>query len=414
MKPAMPVADRRFDRVVVLVIDGLGIGAMPDVPLVRPNDIGANTLAHVVHAVGTLSLPHLERLGLGTVAHGCGLRAEAHPIGVHGVCALGYKGADTYLGHQVLMGSPVPDVPEELFEEVVQDVAAALRAAGHQVEPAGAGLSALVVDGTMVVGDNLESDPLQTYHCVGSLEDQTYAEILAVGEILRSVARVRRVVVMGGGGFRAADVRRCTEKRPTGQCGVNNVRLGLYTSQYVVRHLTSGTRPEVQVPTILLKAGFDVALIGKVADVVRCEGAHKEPHVPTGAVLDATYAALAGMKCGLIAVNLQETDLAGHDQSAERYAQCLRLADSGIGRMMAMCGPRDLLVITGDHGNDPTIGHDKHTREFTPLLVWSPPIVPRAIFMRDSLADIAATISEIFGVDAPEIGKSFLDEIQLH
>ena len=82
--------------------------------------------------------------------------------------------------------------------------------------------------------------------------------------------------------------------------------------------------------------------------------------------------------------------------------------------MMAMCGPRDLLVITGDHGNDPTIGHDKHTREFTPLLVWSPPIVPRAIFMRESLADIAATISEIFGVDAPEIGKSFLDEIQLH
>ena len=312
MKPAMPVPDRRFDRVVVLVIDGLGIGAMPDVPLVRPNDIGANTLAHVVHAVGTLSLPHLERLGLG---------AESHPIGVHGVCALGYKGADTYLGHQVLMGSPVPDVPEELFEEVAQDVAAALRAAGHQVEPAGAGLSALVVDGTMVVGDNLESDPLQTYHCVGSLEDQTYAEILAVGEILRSVARVRRVVVMGGGGFRAADVRRCTEKRPTGQCGV-------------VRHLTSGTRPEVQVPTILLKAGFDVALIDKVADVVRCEGAHKEPHVPTGAVLDATYAALAGMKSGLIAVNLQETDLAGHDQSAERYAQCLRLADSGIGRMM--------------------------------------------------------------------------------
>ncbi|MEO7938672.1 MAG: phosphopentomutase, partial [Burkholderiaceae bacterium] len=273
-----------FDRVVVLVIDGLGIGAMPDVHLVRPNDVGAHTLAHVIEAAGHLSLPHLEQLGLGTVAPDSGLRIEPQPLAVHGICALGYKGADTYLGHQVLMGSPVADVPEELFEEVADQVAAALRAAGHTVEPVTPGQAALLVDGKMVVGDNLESDPRQTYHCVGSLDDQPFDEILAVGEILRAIARVRRVVVMGGHGFHAEDVSRCTEKRSTDQCGVNNVRLGLYTSQYVVRHLTSGTRSEVQVPTILIKAGFEVELIGKVADVITCEGAYKEPLVPTPAV----------------------------------------------------------------------------------------------------------------------------------
>jgi len=409
----MTEAKARFDRVIVLVLDGLGIGAMPDVPLVRPNDIGADTLRHVVEASGTLSLPNLEMLGLGTIAPHSGLRIEASPIGVHGVNSLGYKGADTYLGHTVLMGSPVPNVPEELFEAVREKVRTALVSAGHCVEDAKPGQAALLIDGTMVVGDNLESDPLQTYHCVGSTDDQPYDKIVAVAEILRIVARVRRVVAMGGNGFCGTDIRRCVELRPTGQSGVNNVALGLYTSKYIVRHLTAGTRPEVQIPTILKKAGFEVELIGKVADVILCEGAHKEPHVPTASVLEATYASMARVRRGLIAINIQETDLAGHDQNAANYARYLRQADEGIGRIMAMMGPRDLLAITGDHGNDPTIGHDKHTREFTPLLVWSPNIRPRAIFMRESLADIAATVSENFGVTAPEIGKSFLDEITL-
>lgn len=409
----MSAVQPQFDRVIILVLDALGLGAMPDVHLVRPNDVGSNTLRHVVEAVGGLSLPNLERLGLGTIAPQSGLRIDTHPIAVHSVCSLGYKGADTYLGHQVIMGSRVPDMPEELFEAVRDDVAAALRRHGHHVAPAGDGLAALFVDGRMICGDNLESDPYQTYHCVGSIEDQSYDEIVAVGEILRSVARVRRVVAMGGYGFKAADIRRCTEHRPTGQCGVNNVALGLYTSNYVVRHLTSGTNPNVQVPTILKKAGFEVELIGKVADVITCEGAHKEPHVLTQPVLDATYASLARVRRGLVAINIQETDLAGHDESAERYASCLRLSDQGIGRIMGMLGPRDLLIVTGDHGNDPTIGHDKHTREFTPLLVWTPNIKPRGIFMRESLADIAATVADIFDVDAPEIGTSFRDEIEL-
>ena len=400
-----------FDRVIVLVLDGLGVGAMPDVPLVRPNDIGADTLRHVIETAGPLSLPNLEKLGLGSIAPLSGLRIEASPVGIHGINALGYKGADTYLGHTVMMGSPVPDTAEELFIEVRDKVANDLRAAGHSVEAAKRDQSALLVDGTMVVGDNLESDPLQTYHCVGSTDDQPFEKILAVAQILRNAARVRRIVAMGGGGFRATDVRRCVELRPTGQSGVNNVALGLYTSNYMVRHLTKGDRPDVQIPTILKKAGFEVELLGKVADVIICVGAHKEPHVPTKSVLEATYASLARVKRGLIAINIQETDLAGHDQNAARYAGYLRQADEGIGRIMGMMGPRDLLVITGDHGNDPTIGHDKHTREFTPLLVWSPRIKPRPIFMRESLADIAATTSEIFGVSAPAIGKSFLDEI---
>lgn len=236
--------------------------------------------------------------------------------------------------------------------------------------------------------------------------------IVEVATILRSVARVRRIVAMGGSGFRAADVFRCTELRPTGQCGVNNFALGLYTSKYVVRHLTQGTRPDVQVTTLMRKVGWPVSLIGKVADVVVCEGAEKAPHVPTPDVIDATLEALDRVPRGLIAINVQETDLAGHDQDATRYAACLRTTDEGIGRMITKVSAKDLLIITGDHGNDPTIGHDKHTREFTPLLVCSPAVAGRPIRRRESLADIAMTIAENFGVERPEIGRSFLHELE--
>ena len=402
----------QISRVIVLVIDGLGVGAMPDVAEVRPRDVGADTLGHVVKAAGGLSLPNLERMGLGTIAPASGLRVERQPIAAHGICALGYQGADTYLGHQVLMGSRVADVPEELFEAVRDDVASALQRAGHRVEAAGADVSALWVDGAMIVGDNLESDPLQTYHTVGSMEDLPYEKILEVAEILRSVARVRRIVAMGGRGFRSADVLRCTERRPTGQCGVNNVALGLYTKKYVVRHLTQGTRPDVQVTTLLHQAGWPVHLIGKVADVIVCEGAEKAPHVPTPDVLTATYEVLDRVDRGLIAINVQETDLAGHDQDAARYAECLRMTDEGVGRILGKLTRDDLFIITGDHGNDPTIGHDKHTREFTPLLVRGDRIVPNSLAPRESLADIAATIAEIFGTARPEIGKSFLRDVQ--
>lgn len=195
---------------------------------------------------------------------------------------------------------------------------------------------------------------------------------------------------------------------------MNNVALGLYTSNYIVRHFTRGTRPDVQIPTIMRKAGYPVELIGKVADVITCEGARKSPHVPTPLVLNEVYDALGQVKRGLIAVNIQETDLAGHDESAQRYADCLRLSDDGIGKIMRMLGPKDVLMVTGDHGNDPTIGHDKHTREFTPCLVWGQSVQPIGLYMRDSLADFAATIAEIFAVDRPEIGKSFWSAISVN
>ena len=89
------------------------------------------------------------------------------------------------------------------------------------------------------------------------------------------------------------------------------------------------------------------------------------------------------------------------------------MTDVGVGRILDKLTPSDLFMITGDHGNDPTIGHDKHTREYTPLLVRGDLVAPHALARRESLADIAATIAEIFAIDRPEIGASFLRELQI-
>src|SRR3990172_5150897 len=128
-------AGLRGRRAILLVIDGLGRGEMPGDPLPRAQDRGADTLGNVVRAVGGLRLPNLERMGLGTLAPASGLRVEPRPMAVHGTCRLGYEGADTFLGHQVLMGSRIPRVPEELFEVVAAGAAAALRRPVHPVQP---------------------------------------------------------------------------------------------------------------------------------------------------------------------------------------------------------------------------------------------------------------------------------------
>ncbi len=155
------------------------------------------------------------------------------------------------------------------------------------------------------------------------------------------------------------------------------------------------------------KAGWPVELIGKVADVIICEAAAKAPHVPTQQALEATYQALDRVTHGFIAINVQETDLAGHDQNAKRYADCLRLTDQGVGNILARLRPNDMFIVTGDHGNDPTIGHDKHTREFTPLPVYGEHVPARPLSQRDSLADIAATVAEIFQVGPRRSGEAF-------
>jgi phosphopentomutase len=114
---------------------------------------------------------------------------------------------------------------------------------------------------------------------------------------------------------------------------------------------------------------------------------------------------------GLIVANVQETDLSGHEQNPRRYADVLELVDRMLPELLDQLGDDDVLLITGDHGNDPTIGHAQHTREYTPVLVVGPAVRPVDIGLRESLADIGATAADLLGVLPIRSGRSFAHEV---
>ena len=159
-------------------------------------------------------------------------------------------------------------------------------------------------------------------------------------------------------------------------------------------------------------AGIPVSLFGKVADVVQNDNGKSVSCVPTAEVLDLTIEELKNMDYGFICTNVQETDLAGHSQDSNWYRQLLEISDEKIEKMLPMLGEEDILLVMADHGNDPNIGHNKHTRENVPLLVYRKGVTGVNLGLRKSLSDVGATVCDFFGVKAPQNGQSFLEMLK--
>ena len=395
-------------RVVVLVLDGLGLGAMPDAP---PEDRGSNTLRHVDAAAGGLRLPTLESLGLGNLTDAAGVAAVDEPRAALGRCALRHPGADTFMGHQELMGGSLDNVQLRLLSEVQSQVERALREDGRAVEPLMPDRSPLLVDGCVLVADNIEARPRLNINVTASLDDVSFEELTRIGEIVRNVTPVPRVIVVGGRGYDIDAIRAHVKERTPGQIGVDTPELGVYDEHYQVRHLGLDFAAAEQAPSRALAAGHEVVLLGKAADVVHCEGAVKDNLVPSEGVMRKTIQHFAAMGHGLVVANVQETDLSGHEQDPQRYAAVLELVDRMLPELLDQLGDGDVLLITGDHGNDPTIGHAQHTREYTPVLAVGPAVRPADIGLRESLADVGATAADLLGVLPIRSGRSFAQEV---
>lgn len=398
-------------RAVVLVLDGFGMGAMADVPEVQPRDLGAHTLKALVPE--GLEIPNLLRLGLGAIAPEAGLPANpGEPLAAWGRANLAHWGADTYAGHNEIQGNRPQRPVIALFSEVAEQVRQVLEGAGHQVTEAVPGGSALLVDGQILVGDNLETDPGRIYNVTGPLDHVAYEQIYTVGKLVRSVVKTSRVIALGGVGITVADILAATRVTEAGQTGVDTPALDIYNEHYRVRHLGYGVDPQGQTPTLVAQAGLPVALVGKMADVIDCaEAQFRDPVVDTDEVLRLTIEQFQAMAetGGYVAATVQETDLAGHEQDAPKYAGVLARADRGLGRLLECLEPGDLLIVLADHGNDPKIGHSLHTREQVPLLAYGPGLKAAHLGERQTLADVAATVADHLGTPAPEFGHSFLD-----
>lgn len=399
----------RVRRVLLLVLDGFGVGAMDDVAEVRPQDAGSNTLLSLAKSLGEMRLPTLEALGLGNVLEVPGIRARgAEALAAWGTCALRHAGADTYAGHQEIAGSAPGQPVAQTMAELAVLLEERLRAAGHRVERIGPRQTTLLVDGEMVVADNLEGEAAQNINVTSALERVTFEQVCKAAELVRGAVQVGRVIAVTGRGFGGLPRILANLEERGGLVGVNTPALGIYNDQYQVRHLVLGANRAGQSPTIVREAGLPVSLIGKAADVIVCDGALLLPAVDTSQVLDYVEQQLEAQTEGLIFANVQETDLAGHEQDAGRYASVLTLVDQRLPQILARLEPEDLLILCADHGNDPLVG-TKHTREYTPLLAWYPGIRPVELGRRETLADLGATVTRAFGLGPTEAGTSFFD-----
>ncbi|WP_028268146.1 phosphopentomutase [Arthrobacter sp. MA-N2] len=395
-------------RVVILVLDGFGVGALPDSEGQQPN---FNTLRSIDETAGDLQLPILESLGLGNLTPLSKIAPAPVAKGAYGRCSPIHPGADTYLGHQELMGGGLDRIESRLLSELKVPVTEALVNAGYEVDALERDSPALVVDGCVLVADNIEAASGLNINVTGSLDDKSFDELTSIGQIVRAVTPVGRIIVVASRGFGIDEIRAHVKEKSPGQVGVDSPELGVYNEHYQVRHLGIEFDVNEQLPTRALNAGHEVVLLGKAADVVRCDGAVRDNVVDTSAVMAGVCSALASMKSGLVVANIQETDLAGHEQDAQRYAEVLERVDRHLALLLDLLGDEDVLFITADHGNDPSVGSSRHTREFVPLLVAGSRVQSVDLGTRRTSADIGATAATLLGVAPLGSGTSFEEEI---
>ncbi|MBQ6478562.1 MAG: phosphopentomutase [Erysipelotrichaceae bacterium] len=400
-------------RFVVIVLDGFGMGATADAAVKRPGDEKACTIGSILEDYPDLYLPNLEKLGLMNAYGKESKRMKFRKDANYGKAELMHFGADTFMGHQEIMGTRPKDPEIVPFQQKVDIVAKHLKENGHKVKIVEReGLRYVVCDDYVTVADNLEADLGMCYNVTAPLDYMPFDKEVEIARKVREVVTVGRVIVFGGTGNTMDDLYAAEEIKEGKYIGIASAKSKSYDQGYQCLHLGYGVDPKVQAPTILTKEGIPCVLIGKVADIVHNEHGLSISCVPTEECLKHTIDQMQKMDAGFICTNVQETDLAGHSQSTTRYKEILEIADAGLSDILNELQDDDVLVIMADHGNDPKIGHSKHTRENVPLLIRYRDRKGIRIGLRKTLSDVGASVCDYFHVDAPQNGESFLPLIK--
>ena len=296
-------------RAIVLILDSLGVGYMEDVVMVRPQDVGANTFLHILEQARQMKIPNFERLGIGKILKHPGLATHSSAAS-YGTLKLEHDGADSYAGHQEIMGTKPKKPLTEPFMNHMEKVKTALKSKGYKAEVPEPEKPYLLVDGRVVVADNIETDYGLIYNVTASLDVISFEEVLKIAGIVRAEVKVNRVVALGGEGITTQHILNCIEMRKDGLVGVNSPKSRVYKKGYQCRHIGYGTDPDKQISSILSKAGKEVCLIGKMQDLIQCEGGRGIPAVNTELVMRKLLDSMDKVTEGLIAATVQETDLA--------------------------------------------------------------------------------------------------------
>src|SRR5262252_3514394 len=383
-----------FNRMVLIVLDGAGIGAMPDAP--AWGDAGSDTFGHICES-RQLRLPNLQRLGLGNIRPLAGVPAVANPRGGYGKCALKSNGKDTTTGHWEMAGiileRAFPTYPHGFPETLIDEFVALTGVPGV--------LGNIPASGTEIIKQLGEQHVSSGKPIVYTSADSVF-QIAAHEEII-NLDRLYKICEIARGMLRGEHEVGRVIARPF---------LVLLDSLYPTenRHDYAVPPPRANLLPLLSESGLDVVCIGKIASIYDSNGVTQDLTAKNNEQsIDQTIKALEQETRGLIFSNLVDFDmLYGHRRDTEGYAQALEHFDSRWPEIESAMRDRDLLMITADHGNDPTYPGTDHTREYAPLLVFGKQARNGVdLGTRKSLADIGRTIAENFQLILPA-GDSFL------
>ncbi|MFZ2670376.1 MAG: phosphopentomutase [Enterococcus aquimarinus] len=383
-----------FKRVHLIVMDSVGIGEAPDAA--QFNDVGSDTLGHIAETAG-LTIPHLEQLGLGTIRPLAGVEAIADHQGYATKLEEVSVGKDTMTGHWEIMGlniqKPFRVFPEGFPPELLQQIEAF---SGRKV------VCNLPYSGTEVLDDygpgQMETGDLIIYTSADPvLQIAAHEEVIPLEELYRICEYVREITK-----DEPYMIGRIIARPYLGEPG--NFKRTSNRHDYALDPFGK------TVLDSLKDNGKDVIAVGKINDIFNGQGITET--VRTKSNMDGVDQLLNVMDkdfTGLSFTNLVDFDaLYGHRRDTKGYAQAIEDFDQRIPEILAALKEDDLLIITADHGNDPTFPGTDHTREYVPLLVFSKNMKASGALPQGYFADISATIAENFNVPQTENGKSFL------
>ncbi|MEO6334404.1 MAG: phosphopentomutase [Pyrinomonadaceae bacterium] len=388
----------KFNRICLLVLDSAGIGEMPDAA--DWGDAGSDTLGNILKS-RTVRLPNLQRLGLANIRTLSDLPELDHPLGSYGKCALKSNGKDTTTGHWEMAGiileKAFPTYPNGFPPAVVDAFVQRAHVPGILGNVPASGTEIIkqlgeehVRTGKPIVYTSADSVFQIAAHEEVIPVERLYAICKTAREILDGEHRVGRVIARPFLGTAADNFKR-TENR----------------------HDYAVPPPGENLLPMLKAGGLDVVCIGKIASIYDGVGVTKDLTAKNNEqTVDQTVGALRADSTGLIFSNLVDFDmLYGHRRDTEGYAAALERFDTRLPEILETMRDDDLLIMTADHGNDPTKDGSDHTREYAPLLVYGRN-ANRGVDLgtRESLADIGQTIAENFGVRL-RAGESFLSAI---
>ena len=393
----MQKMSHKFDRVFLIVLDGVGCGATPDA--IKYGDAGANTLSNLAQ-VESLCLPNLESLGLGNVTPIRGMRTVSNPKGSFGKCLEQSEGKDTTSGHWEMMGLITRDAfkfyPNGLPAKTLERFIAANQLPGILGNKAASGTEIIkelgeehIKSGKPIVYTSADSVWQIAAHEDHFGLDRLYT-ICESARIFSDELKISRVIARPFKGESRTTFSRTKNRKDYAQPPfepITNERL------YI----------EFNIPTIG---------VGKISNIFNGVGVHEShPTKDNHETLQKTLALLGENRPGFYFINLIDFDmLYGHRRDTKGFARALEEFDQYLALIINQLNKSDLLMITGDHGNDPTFKGTDHTREFVPALVYSAAIQPRDLGIRKSFADFGQTVAHALTgqTNFQKIGDSFL------